>query len=57
MSMTTNGYLLTKDRAGKLLSLNLYSYQITVDGGAEYHDNLRVLKNGGPTWEKFIKIF
>ena len=55
MSMTTNGYLLTKKRAEKLLSLNLFSYQITVDGCAEYHDNLRVLKNGGPTWEKIYK--
>ena len=51
MSMTTNGYLLTKERAEKLLSLNLFSYQITVDGCAEYHDNLRILKNGGPTWQ------
>lgn len=52
MSMTTNGYLLTKKRVEELLSFNLDSYQITVDGCAEYHDNLRVLKNGGPTWER-----
>ncbi len=51
MSMTTNGYLLTKEKAEKLLSLHLFSYQITVDGCEEYHDSLRVLKNGGPTWK------
>lgn len=55
MSMTTNGYLLTKQKAEKLLSLNLFSYQITVDCCAEYHDNLRVLKDGGPTWERIYE--
>lgn len=52
MTMTTNGYLLKKEYAEKLLSLNLSSYQITVDGQARYHDNLRILKNGAPTWKK-----
>lgn len=50
MSMTTNGYLLTPERARELLKYNCISYQITVDGNSEHHDKLRVLRNGGPTW-------
>ena len=55
MSITTNGYLLTKERAERLVSLNLFSYQITVDSFAKYHDELRILKNGGPTWDVIYK--
>ena len=51
MAMTTNGYLLTKERFLTLLKLNLRNYQITVDGNKEHHDKLRVLKNGGGTWD------
>ena len=50
MAMTTNAYLLTKERAQKLLALHLYTYQITLDGLPQTHDTLRVLKNGSPTW-------
>ena len=52
MTMTTNGYLLNEDRVRKFLSLNLFEYQITVDGTSEYHDKLRQLKDGSGTWEK-----
>ncbi len=51
MSMTTNGYLLTKERAEELLKYNLMFYQITLDGFDNYHDSLRPLRNGNPTFK------
>jgi uncharacterized protein len=51
MSMTTNGYLLSEKYAQKLLALNLWQYQITIDGFPATHDKLRTLKNGGPTFK------
>ena len=47
--MTTNGYLLTEERATKLLEWGVTTYQITVDGTAEDHDCKRVARDGGPT--------
>lgn len=49
--MTTNGYLLDKQRAEELLKYNLFSYQITIDGDRKFHDRLRVKKDGGATWD------
>lgn len=57
MSMTTNGYLLTKERFLTLLDLGLKSYQITLDGLKKHHDNLRVLKNGSGTWDTIFNNF
>ncbi|HEU4885868.1 MAG TPA: radical SAM protein [Longimicrobium sp.] len=48
--MTTNAYLLTEERATRLLEWGCTSYQITVDGLAEDHDCKRVGRDGGPTW-------
>ncbi len=55
MSMTTNGYLLTKQKAEELLKYNLEFYQITLDGFEEFHDNLRPLRNGNPTFKTIYK--
>ena len=53
-SMTTNGYNLNLNNFKKLLSLNVYNYQITIDGIKETHDSQRVLRNEGPTFDKII---
>lgn len=55
MSMTTNGYLLTKKKAEELLKYNLNFYQITIDGEEGSHDTLRPLKNGNPTFSTIYK--
>ncbi|MCQ2426790.1 MAG: radical SAM protein [Clostridia bacterium] len=52
MSMTTNGYLLTSQKAKELAKLKLTTYQITLDGNKHFHDELRVLKNGDGTWDR-----
>ncbi len=45
--MTTNGYLLNSRTLSRLVTeCQVQSYQITVDGTKEGHDNQRVLKNG-----------
>lgn len=49
-SMTTNGYLLTEERATKLLEWGCTGYQITIDGLPEDHDCKRVGRDGSPTY-------
>jgi uncharacterized protein len=53
-SMTTNGYLLTPEVAGKVLAWGIRSFQITLDGPAEDHDRSRPARDGGGT---FATIF
>ena len=48
-AMTTNGYLLTEEKATRLLEWGCTRYQITVDGLAEEHDCRRVGRDGSPT--------
>jgi uncharacterized protein len=48
-NMTTNAYLLTEERATRLLEWGCNSYQITVDGQASEHDCKRVGRDGSPT--------
>jgi uncharacterized protein len=49
-NMTTNGYLLTPEVAEKLLSWEIRSYQITIDGPPEFHDCSRPARDGGGTF-------
>lgn len=49
--MTTNAYLLTEERATRLLEWGCASYQVTVDGLAAEHDCKRVGRDGSPTWQ------
>lgn len=49
--MTTNGYLLTEERATKLLDWGCRNYQITVDGLPAEHDCKRVGRDGSPTYQ------
>lgn len=55
--MTTNGYLLNKERANVLFELGVLNYQITLDGTAASHDKLRKLKNGEGTWNTIWNNF
>lgn len=48
--MTTNAYLLTPDRADRLLEWGCRDFQITIDGVAEEHDKRRVGRDGSPTF-------
>lgn len=52
--ITTNGYLLSPDRAAELISLDCYSYQITLDGPPETHDAKRPLRGGGSTFGRIM---
>jgi uncharacterized protein len=52
--MTTNAYLLTEERATKLLEWGCRRYQITIDGLAEEHDCKRVGRDGSPTYATII---
>ncbi|HEV2147872.1 MAG TPA: radical SAM protein [Longimicrobiaceae bacterium] len=53
-AMTTNGYLLTEERATKLLHWGCTSYQITIDGLPEEHDCKRVGRDGSPTYHVIL---
>lgn len=53
-NMTTNGYLLTPERADKLLSWNIRVFQITLDGLPEHHNHSRVGRDGSPTFERIF---
>ncbi len=48
--VTTNGYLLKRGTARTLSEAGARFFHVTVDGSQRYHDHLRVLANGGPTY-------
>lgn len=49
--ITTNGYCLTPDLFFKLLASGIKRYQVTLDGDAESHDQLRTLPHKQPTFD------
>jgi len=49
-NMTTNGYLLTPDKADKLIRWGVNHYQITLDGRPEDHDRNRPTRDGGSSF-------
>lgn len=55
-SIITNGYYLTKENS-KLLKekCDITSAQVTIDGLAEQHNNKRILKNGGKSFDKIVE--
>jgi uncharacterized protein len=53
--MTTNGYLLTEERATKLLEWGCRHFQITLDGLAAEHDCKRVGRDGSPTYGVIVE--
>ncbi|MEW5929399.1 MAG: radical SAM protein [Gemmatimonadota bacterium] len=52
--MTTNGYLLTEERATKLLDWGCRTYQITIDGLPDEHNCKRVGRDGSPTYDTIL---
>jgi len=52
--MTTNAYLLTEERATKLLDWGCRGFQITIDGLPEEHDCKRVGRDGSPTYHVIL---
>jgi uncharacterized protein len=50
-SMTTNGYLLTRERAVNLFAWKCRNFQITVDGLGPQHDAHRPARDGSPTFQ------
>ncbi len=52
--ITTNGYLLIENNINILLKSKVKHIAITIDGLKEQHDSLRVLRNGGATFDKII---
>jgi len=53
--MITNGYLLTKEIASQLSSLDIQSIQITIDGTEPLHDSRRCLKSGKGTFQRIVE--
>jgi uncharacterized protein len=53
-SMTTNGYLLNAKIAAETLAMKITRYQVTLDGTAESHNQLRVLRNGRGTFDTIV---
>ena len=51
-AMTTNGYLLSNKILTELISLNVFDYQITLDGLAESHNKTRLSRMGKGTFER-----
>lgn len=55
VGMTTNGYLLKKDKYENLLSLGLKDVQITLDGFEQEHNQKRYLRNKGKTFRNILQ--
>jgi uncharacterized protein len=53
--MTTNGYLLTPERARRLLNWRIRDFQITLDGDREHHDCRRVGRDGSGTFDRILE--
>ncbi|WP_420128813.1 radical SAM protein [Longimicrobium sp.] len=53
-NMTTNAYLLTEERATRLLEWGCRTYQITIDGLPDQHNCKRVGRDGSPTYHVIL---
>ncbi len=51
-NITTNGYSFTESMIAKLIELEIFSYQITVDGPPAIHNKTRILKSGKGSFER-----
>ncbi len=57
-SIGTNGYLLDEKTINLLVGkYNCKTFQISIDGNKNSHDNTRKLKNGNGTYDEIIKNF
>lgn len=50
----TNGYLMDRRMAGKLMDLKMTKIQVTIDGPPDVHDSRRPLKNGKGTFQRIL---
>jgi uncharacterized protein len=55
LHITTNGYLLTRNRAQELTRAGIHDFQITIDGPAKEHDKMRILTDGGGTFQRVFE--
>jgi uncharacterized protein len=46
INITTNGYAFTQAMIDQFVNMEIFSYQITVDGPPEVHNKTRILKSG-----------
>lgn len=54
-SITTNGTLLDTDTFRKLLKYHVTSFQVTIDGTRENHNQLKIYKNGKGSYDDILK--
>lgn len=54
-SIVTNGYLLNKQIAHKLVDLGINNAQVTIDGSRNDHNLRRIPANGSPTFDRILK--
>ena len=54
-SLVTNGYLLTRPVAEKLVTAGVKKIQVTLDGPPEIHDSRRILRGGGSTFAVILE--
>ena len=54
LGLTPNGYCLTPAVFNDLISANVRSFQVTLDGFAENHNRTRFLANGNGTWDIIV---
>ena len=53
-SLVTNGVLLTRDVAERLVSFRIFDVQVTLEGGQNFHDKIRFTDNGTGTFHRII---
>jgi len=53
--MVTNAYLLDQEKIDRLKDLKIIAIQITLDGREATHNQRRMLRNGGATYERILR--
>lgn len=53
-TITTNGYLLTRNVVERLDEIGVTGIQVTLDGSEQVHDSRRTLRSGGPTFHRIV---
>lgn len=56
-NITTNGYLLNRDRVENMLAMNINRIQLTLDADKATHDSMRVLVGNRPTYDVILNNF
>jgi uncharacterized protein len=53
--IVTNGYFLTRETAERLRAAKITQAQVTLDGDKPVHDQRRILKGGGATFDRILE--